>query len=141
MPAMKPVPAKHDTPADSTGAVTSFMQTLDHPYKDVIELIRKTILSVDPSIREGIKWNSPSFRTDEYFATANLRSKESIGIILHLGAKVRETVNTGIIINDPESLLKWQAKDRAIVSFSSTKDFNAKKNAFKVIIHQWLTFI
>ena len=66
------------------------MATLEHPFKPEIEAIRRLMLGVDPGVREGIKWNSPSFRTTEYFATTNLRSKAGIGVILHLGARVRQ---------------------------------------------------
>ena len=39
-----------------------------------------------------------------------------MGIILRLGAKVRDTV--GVTIDDPERLLNWLAKNRAMVSFA-----------------------
>ena len=84
--------AKNKTPSrkmspDSTQAVEEFMRVLEHPSKELVEAIRNSILSADRSINEGIKWNSPSFRTSEHFATMNLREKKGIGIILHRGAK------------------------------------------------------
>ncbi len=36
-----------------------------------------------------------------------------VGVILHLGAKVREIGVGGLSIEDPEKLLKWLAPDRA----------------------------
>ena len=98
----------------------------------------QTGLPVHFSKTEGIKWNVPSFCTSEYFATFNLRTKEGIGIILHLGAKVRDTATTGIAVADPESLLKWLAKDRASVIFSNLKDIDRKRVAFAQIIRQWI---
>ena len=83
-------PPAHSTPADTSEAVDKFMATLEHPFKAEIERIRRLMLAVDPGVREGIKWNAPSFRTTEYFATTNLRSRAGVGIILHLGARVRE---------------------------------------------------
>ena len=96
----------HDKPADSTQAVEAFMLQLEHPHKPAIELLRKLMLGFDPSVREGIKWNAPSFRTSEYFATTHLRSKKGVGLILHLGAKMSESADGTLAIDDPDKLLK-----------------------------------
>lgn len=58
MPAAK-LKVAHSTPADSTAAVDAFMAALVHPHKAEIEALRKLMLSVDPSVREGVKWNAP----------------------------------------------------------------------------------
>lgn len=130
----------HNARADSTKAVDEFMAKLDHPFKDDVESIRRLILGVHPSIAEGIKWNAPSFRTTEYFATTNLRVKGGIGIILHMGAKVRK-LPADFSIADPMNLLKWLGKDRATVEFTDSKDFAAKKAGFENIIRQWIRYL
>lgn len=117
------------------------MRTLEHPFKREIEAIRKVILGVDPTIAEGVKWNAPSFRTSEYFATTNLREKKGIGIILHLGAKVRELPQDGVVIEDPAKLLKWLGKDRAMVVFENLQDLELKKAAFESVVRQWLASV
>ena len=99
--------------------------------------IRSSILGADPSITEGIKWNAPSFRTADYFATTNLREKAGFGIILHLGAKIRDLGPEGVLIRDPEGLLKWLARDRAMIVFADMKDFVAKKPAFENLVRHW----
>ena len=131
----------HDKPADSTQAVEAFMLQLEHPHKPAIELLRKLMLGVDPSVREGIKWNAPSFRTSEYFATTYLRSKTGIGLILHLGAKVREPADGGVAINDPDKLLKWLGKDRAMLEFASADELEGKKPALIAVLRQWIRFV
>ncbi|MDH5829038.1 hypothetical protein QFW80_00675 [Luteimonas sp. M1R5S18] len=68
---------RHATPADTRAAVDALMATLTHPHKASIEALRAAILAVDPSIAEGVKWNAPSFRTHEYFATFHLRARGS----------------------------------------------------------------
>ena len=128
----------HDKPADSTQAVEAFMLQLEHPHKPAIELLRKLMLGVDASIHEGIKWNAPSFRTSEYFATTYLRSKTGIGLILHLGAKVREPADGGVAINDPDKLLKWLGKDRAMLEFASADELEGKKPALIAVLRQWI---
>ncbi|WP_331611406.1 DUF1801 domain-containing protein [Povalibacter sp.] len=117
------------------------MSTLEHKSKDEIQAIRDWILGADPSIAEGIKWNAPSFRTTEYFATTNLREKSGVGVILHLGAKVRDIAPDGLRIDDPEKLLKWLARDRATIVFKDAADFDARKASFSNIIRCWITYV
>jgi hypothetical protein len=117
--------------------VETFLASLDHPFKQEILALRQVILSADPSIAEGIKWNAPSFRTSEYFATVHLRAKDGVQIILHLGAKKRDNAPAGVAIADPEALLEWLAKDRASATFRDLKDIDARRSAFVDIIRQW----
>jgi hypothetical protein len=121
--------------------VETFLASLDHPFKPEILALRQIILGVDPSIAEGIKWNAPSFRTSEYFATMHLRAKDGVQIILHLGAKTRDTATAGLAIADPASLLSWLAKDRASVTFRDLSDIDARGSAFAQLIRQWITYI
>ncbi len=140
MPTAKTNQSAHNKPADSTQAVDEFMARLEHPFKPDIERIRMIMRSVDPSVSEGIKWNAPSFRTTEYFATLNLRAKAGVGIILHLGAKVRDLPVGGIAIADPEKLLTWLAKDRASVSFNGPDDLDARKAALQALLREWIEY-
>jgi hypothetical protein len=139
-PAHKKI-AAHATAADTTQAVDAFMLGLDHPFKTEIETLRRIILAADPAIAEGIKWKVPSFRTTEYFATLNLRATAGIGVILHLGAKVRETATTGVAIHDPDQLLTWLAKDRAGITFAGAADIDAKQPAFTALLKQWISHV
>jgi hypothetical protein len=60
--------------------VETFLASLDHPFKQEILALRQIFLGADPSIAEGIKWNAPSFRTSEYFATFHLRAKDGVQV-------------------------------------------------------------
>ena len=133
--------ARHQTPADTSKAVAAFMLALDHPYKKEIEVLRRIILSAHPSIAEGIKWNAPSFRTTEYFATFHLRAKEGIGLILHLGAKARGPAAPKVDIKDPGGLLQWLGKDRAMVTFADAADVSAKRRLFATVVKEWIRFV
>ena len=141
MAVRKPKSPAHGTPSDTSRAVDEFMDRLEHPCKVGIEAMRRLMLGVDPGIREGIKWNSPSFRTTEYFATTNLRSKAGIGVILHLGARVRRMPAGGVKIDDPKELLKWLGRDRAMVEFSSSADLEKKAAAFRSVLRQWIRYV
>lgn len=132
--------AKPKKPAKSKSkqtdpAVDAYLKSLEHPAKQAIEAIRKIILGVDPAIRDGIKWNSPSFRTDDWFATMNLH-KGTVRLILHTGAKAKsKDLST---IPDPKDVLQWLAKDRAMVTFEGEKDVKAKRAALAAVVKQWI---
>ncbi|EPX64510.1 hypothetical protein D187_003246 [Cystobacter fuscus DSM 2262] len=132
-------PAKRG--ASAPESVEDFLAALEHPFKREILTLRQLILGADPRISEGIKWNAPSFRTEEYFATFHLRAKEGVQVILHLGAKKRNDLASGIDIPDPESLLEWLATDRASVRFRDMKDIDAKGAAFASVIRQWIQWV
>lgn len=121
--------------------VETFLAELDSELKSEILAIRQIILAANPNITEEIKWNVPSFCTSQHFATFHLRAKDSIGIIFHLGAKVRDTAVTGIKISDPESLLEWLGSDRAMVKFFDLRDIETKKLAFVNVIQQWIEHV
>src|SRR5688572_19708738 len=119
--------AKKKPPADDE--VASFLRNLDHPLKADIEAARKLVLGASPTIAEGIKWNSISFKRADWFATINLRSKDVIQLVFHTGAKVKD--NPDLKIPDPSGLLLWLAKDRALVTLGSGKTLKANAKAFE----------
>lgn len=123
-----------------TGAndVADFMQKLDHPLKAELETVRFIILGVNTEISEGIKWNCPSFCFKEYFATINIRN-EVVLVILHLGAKVKNSNFAGLTISDPAGLLEWLGKDRAAVKFRDMNAVTSNQIAFENIVRQWIT--
>jgi hypothetical protein len=131
----------HAGAADTSQAVDAFMAALAHPHADAVQALRRTILAADPAIAEGIKWNAPSFRVGEYFATTHLRAKAGIGIILHLGAKTRPGGPKPVAIDDPRGLLDWLAADRAMVVFADLDDVRAKAPAFQALVGQWLAAV
>jgi len=103
--------------------------------------VRTIILAADPTIAEGIKWNAPSFRTTEFFATTNLRGKDVVQIIMHFGAKVNEISTKGVAIEDPTSLLQWLAKDRATIKFRDMNSIRSSADAFTAILRQWIVHV
>jgi len=123
---------------DNSGAVDEFMGKLKHPLKPALEAIRAIIRESDSRVTEGIKWNAPSFYFKEWFATAIIwRGKDSILIVLHKGAKVKD--NTSVMnIEDKSGLLEWAAKERALVKFNSLEEVNSKKGALQSIVRQWV---
>lgn len=116
------------------------MAALDHPLKAEIEVIRRLILDAGDGVEESVKWNAPSFSLGsggEHFATFHLRRPGVVQVVLHTGAKKRPAP-LAMEIPDPQGLLAWQAKDRAIVAFAGSEDLATKRPAFEAIVLAWV---
>jgi len=118
-------------------AVAAFLRELDHPLKKEIDAVRLIILGVSSEIREGIKWNGPSFRTTEWFATVFLRARDKVQLIFHKGAKVKDN-STKTPIADPSGLIEWLAADRCRVTLGAGTEIHAKRAAFEAIVRRWI---
>lgn len=119
-------------------ATTALLDAQKHPLRKELDALRTIILSVAPSIEEGVKWNSASFRTTDWFATLNgPRHVKEPMVILHAGAKAK-----GIVLKDripdPEGLLNWMGKDRAKVTFKDEADIISKTHTFRSLLKAWV---
>src|SRR5690349_15363413 len=135
--AQKPKAARPKTPSRPLpDDASAFLAALDHPLKSDIEAVRKLVLSADPAIADGVKWNSLSFRHTDWFATVNLRSKDVIQLVMHTGAKAKD--NPDLKIPDNNGLLLWLAKDRALVTIGSGKTLKSNAKALTAIVKAWI---
>lgn len=115
------------------------MQTVQHPLKKVVEEVRVIILSVDNGITEHIKWNAPSFCFDgDDRITFNLSKNDSILLIFHRGAKVKDNKSKEPLFKDTTGLLQWLAPDRAVIKIQSIEEVADKKASLKKVVKQWL---
>ena len=117
--------------------VDEHLASLQHPHADVVHLLREIVLAADPSIIEGIKWNSPSFRTSEWFATMNIRPTKPIRMVLHTGAKLTPGTPP-FSVDDPDGLLTWLGTDRAIVEFANLAALEQSRTALTALLRQWI---
>ena len=127
-------PAPREDPA-----VLAFLEKLEHPCRDEIIAMHALIMGVDRSIGDGIKWNSASFRTTEFFATINLRYKEGVQVVLHRGARARRAV-AKLDVADPEELLEWRDKDRALLSVPAG-ELARRRKSVQSIIRGWIRHV
>lgn len=118
--------------------LVALLDKLDHPLKPALLDLRKLILASGLQVREGVKWNSPSFRTSEYFATINLHDKHSLRLILHAGAKSKADAAFKSRVPDPAGLLRWLGKDRVLLSFRDAAEVKARKSALQSILRAWI---
>ena len=133
-------PAKHGTKPDTDpgrAGVEQYLDDLAHPLKPEVEALRRIILKSDPRITEGIKWNAPSFCSNDWFATFDLRSKEWVQIVFYRGAKVKAPRNSRYV-NDASNILKWITNDRCTARFVSEKDVKSKAAALAKVVAEWV---
>ena len=137
----KPQPHKSETATQKNPEVETFLRGLTHPLKQEVEKVRQIVLDIDPKISEAIKWNAPSFKTTDFFATFHLRETKSLQIILHMGAKAKTTAQTGVQIEDPTHLCEWLSKDRCRVDLGAKAEIERRLPAFAALLQQWLKWL
>lgn len=103
-----------------------------------VDALRRAVREADASIVEGVKWNAPSFRTVEWFATVNLRARDGLELILHRGARRRPDPLGPGAVEDPEGLLRWLGPDRAVVRFEGPDALAARGAAFAELVRAWV---
>lgn len=71
--------------------VTAFLDVMNHPLRDLIENLRRVILTADPDLVEGIKWNGPNYSLNgQDRITMRIHPPKQVQLVLHRGAKVKE---------------------------------------------------
>ena len=121
---------------DEVSSVDEYLTALEHPHKKEIQALRKVILGLDTRILEEVKWNAPSFRLMDHFATFRLHPVPMFQLVLHTGAKKGSPKQ--FRLDDPSGLVKWAAKDRCTISFESNADALAKRDTVTGIIKDWI---
>lgn len=120
--------------------VEEYLQKLDHPFKMEIEEVRRIVLSIDKELSEHVKWNAPSFcfHNDDR-VTFNLHGSGFFRLVLHRGAKAKESVNLKPYFEDvPKGFMQWAANDRATIKLTDLKDVEAKSELLKVVVSRWV---
>lgn len=124
-------------PDRASDEAAALLAKLDHPRRAEIEVLRRIILAVDARVREGVKWNAPSYHIGTHFATFKLRPRDAVQVVLHTDAKKR-SLPRPLTVDDPGGMLKWAAEDRCVATFVDADDVDAKGAAFASIVEQWI---
>lgn len=118
--------------------VTKFLENINHPLRNEIELLRKIIVNSVPGIEENIKWNGPNYTyNSEDRITMRIQPPKQIQLIFHRGAK-KLAQPTERLINDTSELLEWKENDRAVVSFKNIDEINLHHTTLTRIINDWI---
>lgn len=122
-------------------ATTALLDAHQHPLRKELDLLRSLILGADIRIEEGVKWNTASYRTTEWFATLNgPKHVKAPMVILHAGAQAK-----GIVlkdrITDPEGLLNWMGNDRAQIVLKDLEDIASKRTVLRSILRSWIELL
>jgi hypothetical protein len=103
--------------ANGTADVDAYMARLDHRLKSEVDALRKAIRAAAPGILEQVKWNAPSFRTEQdYLCTFNLRPGHPVLLVFH----------NPLVPQMSSPILEGAFKDRRIVTFADAKELEAK---------------
>ena len=118
--------------------VTHFLDALNHPLREEIELLRSIILETKGSIRENIKWNGPNYTfAEEDRITMKIHPPKQVQLIFHRGAKKKEQPKNRLI-QDPYALLDWRENDRAIVGFRNANEISSSREKLTFLIDSWV---
>lgn len=118
--------------------VTALLDGARHPLRADIERVRGLVLAASARATEGVKWNSASYRAADWFATVNLRSRDGVQLVFHTGAKAKDSATKGVDVADPAGLLRWLAKDRALVTLGAGKQIDERADAFVRLVREWI---
>jgi hypothetical protein len=140
---MKEKPQTSTKPSEPA-TVDDYLKKLKHPLKEVVEALRKIILSTDKEIGEEIKWNAPTFfysgemrpfdpkEYKRYLIVFNLYQKNCIRLVFPSGARVSD--KTGFLQGD-------YADGRRLALFPNMAEVKSKKKILQAIIKKWLTLL
>lgn len=127
------------TGVSEAASVNEFMKKLQHPMHDVMEYLRRFIMSADKNIGEGIYWNAPTF-----YYTGKMKPFDAkeyrryiVGFNFYKQDMIRMIFLRGADATDTTSILEGDYKDgRRIVSIKGMDDVKSKEAALKKIIKQ-----
>jgi hypothetical protein len=131
-------------PGNTTGKnnynedVTRFLDGLNHPFRNEIDLLRQLILETGTGLAENVKWNGPNYAVNNLDRiTMKIQPPVKIQLIFHRGAKAQKQP-TNKLIADHSGLLTWKENDRAIATFCSAAEIESHRAALAQIVKDWI---
>ena len=121
--------------------VDAFMQTLDHPLKEIVIYLRQFIMSIDKNIGEGIYWNAPTFYYTGEMAPFDAKEYKRyiVGFVFNKKDCIRMVFLKGANAIDKTNILEGDYADgRRLATFNSIDDVKAKEKSLEEIIKQLL---
>ena len=131
------------TKQNESDQVNEHIKKLDSKVAEVVQTLRKIILSTDKEIGERIKWNNPSFYyTGEMKPFDPKEYKREIAVFNLFKNRIMLVFPSGARVNDKSGFLQGDYKDgRRIVIFKDLEDATAKEKSLRLVLQQWLKLI
>jgi hypothetical protein len=121
--------------------VDAYMQGLKHPLADVVDALRRIILSTDREIGEEIKWNAPTFFYAGEMKPSNPKEYKRYIVVFNLYRKdcIRLVFPSGACVSDESGFLEGDYADgRRLAVFFNMEDVKSKQISLRAVIRKWL---
>ena len=128
---MKKSPPRKSARLTDQEQVEDWMDQLNHPLKQGIELIRNIIKKSDKRICERIKWNAPSYYHKEDIITFGPRKENKILLVFHHPH----------IVKVKSKILEGDYKNRRLVWFSNGDEIKIHQKELARIMKEIIAFI
>ena len=124
----------------SSEQVTALIVKLDPAIASLVNEMRIFILSIDNSISEEVKWNSPSFYYNGEMKPFNPKEYKRDILVMNLNrGKILFVFPTGAVIDEPANILEGKYTDgRRLMTIKDKSDFLLKKPALNAVVLNWL---
>lgn len=123
--------------------VSNFIANLDENLKEIVLLLRETILQTDVEIAEQIKWNSPSFYYKgemEPFDPKEYK-RDIVVLNLHRG-NILLVFPTGAKVQNTYGVLEGNFPDtRKVIKVLDKEDLKMKIDGIQNVIKEWLSLV
>jgi hypothetical protein len=121
--------------------VDAYMRGLKHPLADVVEALRRIILSTDREIGEEVKWNAPTFFYTGEMKPFNPKEYKRHILVFNLYRKdcIRLVFPSGARVSDKSGFLEGHYADgRRLALFVNMGDVKSKKASLRAVVRRWL---
>lgn len=102
--------------------VDVWFDTYANPHKELVQKIRRFMLTLDNRITECIKWRLQHLYLTEILPSFNPRSKKHVSLMFHTGAKIPGKFDS----------LQISGDTAAFMTFSDEADFEKKRKTLKL---------
>lgn len=124
-------------------AITNHAEKPDNLLTELVEAIRKVIVSTDTMISEQVKWNSPSFFYNGEMKPFDPKEykRDLVVINTHRGYALL-VFPTGEKVKDVSAFLEGKYTDgRRIMKIIDLADLKLKEKDLKKVIKAWLKLV
>lgn len=113
--------------SNSNPNVDEWFNSLDHPLKETMMLVRQVILEADSRISESIKWSAPTFEFKGNLVSFQPKAKQFVSLMFHRGAEIPG--------NHPR--LEGDSALVRTMRFQDKADVEANRHDLQAVVRAW----